>query len=81
MTWGTSIFLIAVGAVLKFAVTATTKGIDVQTVGVILMIVGGAGFLLSLLYLSLWRDDAFWRGRRSAAADPYAAPPLERERY
>ena len=37
---GTSIFLIAVGAILKFAVTATVAGVDIQTVGVILMVVG-----------------------------------------
>lgn len=45
---GTSIFLIAVGAILKFAVTATVSGIDLATVGVILMIVGVVGLVLSL---------------------------------
>ena len=43
MTIGASLFLIAVGAILNFAVTATVAGIDLQTVGVILMIVGGVG--------------------------------------
>ncbi|MGH2959213.1 MAG: DUF6458 family protein, partial [Solirubrobacterales bacterium] len=41
MTIGGSIFLIAVGAILKFAVTATVAGIDIQVVGVILMVAGG----------------------------------------
>jgi hypothetical protein len=50
MYFGTSFFLIAVGAVLYFAVTATVAGIDIQTVGLILMIAGGAGLALSLLY-------------------------------
>ena len=46
MTIGAALFLIAVGAILNFAVTATVAGIDLQTVGVILMIVGGVGLLL-----------------------------------
>ncbi len=51
MTIGFSLFLIAVGAILRFAVTATVAGIDIQTVGVILMIVGAIGFALSLVLL------------------------------
>ena len=42
---GTSIFLIAVGAILKYAVTADVSGVDVDTVGVILMVVGIVGLL------------------------------------
>jgi hypothetical protein len=57
MSIGTSLFLIAVGAILKFAVTKDElAGVDLQTVGVILMIVGVIGLLLSLLYMSMWRD-------------------------
>jgi hypothetical protein len=52
MTIGTSLFLIAVGAILKFAVHLHVVGINLQTVGVILMIVGGLGLLLSLFLLS-----------------------------
>jgi hypothetical protein len=48
---GTSIFLIAVGAILKFAVTASVSGIDLATVGVILMVVGILGLLISLVWL------------------------------
>ena len=51
MGLGTSLFLIAVGAVLRFAVTVTTSSIDLQTVGVILMIIGGVGLLISLFWL------------------------------
>ena len=53
---GTSLFLIALGAILKFAVTATVAGIEIATVGVILMVVGAIGLLISLLYLSRARD-------------------------
>ena len=52
MTIGASIFLIAVGAILNFAVTATVAGIDIQTVGVILMIAGGAGLVLGLIFMA-----------------------------
>ncbi len=48
MTIGASIFLIAVGAILKFAVTATVANVDLQVVGVILMIAGGIGLLIGL---------------------------------
>jgi hypothetical protein len=52
MTLGTSLFLIALGAILKFATHVHVAGIDLDTVGVILMIVGAVGLLLSLfLYI------------------------------
>ena len=51
---GGGIFLIAVGAILTWAVTATVSGIDLTTVGVILMIIGGVGLVLSLLFWSTW---------------------------
>ena len=66
---GTSIFLIALGAILKFAVTDSISGIELATVGVILMVAGILGLLISLLYASMARD-------RTAAA----APAVQRER-
>ena len=51
---GVSLFLLAVGAILTFAVSATTEGFDINTVGVILMIVGALGLLLSLAFWSSW---------------------------
>jgi uncharacterized membrane protein len=51
MTIGTSLFLIAIGAILKYAVTATVAGIDVHTAGLILMIVGAIGLLIGLFML------------------------------
>jgi Domain of unknown function (DUF6458) len=53
---GTSIFLIAVGAILKFAVTDRVSGVDLGTVGVILMIVGIVGLLISILWMTIWAD-------------------------
>ena len=55
---GTSLFLIALGAILKFAVTDAISGVELSTVGVILMVVGIAGLLISLLYTLAWRDRA-----------------------
>ena len=51
---GVSIFLLALGAILAFAVEATVEGLDIATVGVILMIVGAIGLLFSLLFWSSW---------------------------
>ncbi|MGB1582410.1 MAG: DUF6458 family protein [Solirubrobacterales bacterium] len=52
MTIGASLFLIAVGAILKFAVTYTVVGIDIQVVGVVLMVAGGIGLLLGLFFMA-----------------------------
>jgi hypothetical protein len=49
-----SILLVAVGAVLTWAVSAEVSGIDINAVGVILMVVGGIGLLLSLAFWSSW---------------------------
>jgi hypothetical protein len=49
---GTSIFLIAFGAILKFAVTATVSGVEISTIGLILMVAGIIGLLVSLYFMS-----------------------------
>ena len=56
MGLGTSLLLIAVGAVLRFAVTVTTRGFNIHTVGVILMIIGCVGLLITLLWMTVWHD-------------------------
>jgi Domain of unknown function (DUF6458) len=72
MTTGTSILLIAVGAILRYAVTATVSGVSLTTVGLILMIVGILGLVLSLFYMLAWSPR---RGRvvrdRVIEHDPY----------
>jgi uncharacterized membrane protein YedE/YeeE len=67
MTFGSSLLLIAVGAILRYAVTATVSGVDLQVVGLVLMIVGVVGLVLSLLWFGVWADR-----RREV-------PPVERE--
>jgi hypothetical protein len=58
MTFGTSLFLIAVGAILKFAVHASVSGLSLGTIGLILMIVGIIGLILSFIWLSTTRRRA-----------------------
>ena len=55
---GTSIFLIAVGAILRFAVSVHASGFSIHTIGVILMVVGIVGLLISLIFLSSARRAA-----------------------
>ncbi|HEV2071212.1 MAG TPA: DUF6458 family protein [Acidimicrobiales bacterium] len=59
---GVSVFLLAVGAILAFAVDVTVSGLDLETVGVILMIVGALGLLISALFLSSFSP---YGGRRA----------------
>jgi uncharacterized protein DUF6458 len=54
MPLGSSLVLIAVGAILRYAVSAAVSGVSLPTIGLILMIVGGAGVILSLLYMLTW---------------------------
>jgi len=72
MRIGSSLVLIAVGAILKFAVTASVSGIKLSNVGVILMIVGLAGLVISLVLASTARrtDVVHHSGR-----DVYTEPP------
>jgi hypothetical protein len=51
MGLGTSLILVAAGAILRYAVTSTTSGVNLHTVGLILMIVGAVGFAVSLLWM------------------------------
>ena len=51
---GVSLILIAVGAVLAFAVHMTTSGLNINTVGIILLVVGAIGALVSLVFWSSW---------------------------
>ena len=54
MGLGVSIFLIAVGAILTWAVNATVSGLELDTIGVILMVVGVLGLVLSMIFWSSW---------------------------
>ena len=51
---GVSIFLLAIGAILTFALDVTVSGINLDTVGVILMIVGVIGLVMSMMFWNTW---------------------------
>jgi hypothetical protein len=71
---GISVFLIAVGAILKFAVEVSVSGVDIGTVGVILMIAGAIGLLWSLVVMN-------GAGRGPVVADDVVDEPVARRRF
>lgn len=71
MTIGASIFLIAVGAILYFATNLHVAHVEIDTVGLILMIAGGAGLLLGLF---LYANESR-RGRREVLVEDRREPP------
>jgi hypothetical protein len=76
MTIAAAIFLIAVGAILRYATNVHVEGISVDTVGLILMIAGLAGLVLSFFQEAIWSDRA--RRREAGAVPPAdAVPPPE----
>ena len=77
MGLGVGIFLIAVGAILAFAVNATSGAVDVHTVGWILMGVGLASVLLALMFWQSWGGPGYWTRRRTTYVDegPPAGSP------
>ena len=74
MGLGVSIFLIAVGAILAFAVNAEVSGLEVTTIGWILLIVGIIGAVLSMLFWSSWGGPGGYRSRRTTYVDD--GPPV-----
>jgi cytochrome c oxidase subunit IV len=71
MTIGAGIFLIAVGAILKFATNIHVQGVSVDTIGVILMIAGAVGLILGIF------QELIWSRRR---VPPAEAPAVEERR-
>jgi hypothetical protein len=63
---GVSLLLIAVGAILIWAVNVTVSGLELQTIGWILLVVGAIGGLLSLIFWSSWGG---FGGRRTTVRD------------
>jgi uncharacterized membrane protein HdeD (DUF308 family) len=67
---GTSLFLIAAGAILRYAVEDSVSGVNLETVGLILLIVGVIGLIISLVLLLAPR-----RSETVVTHDRYADPP------
>jgi ABC-type lipoprotein release transport system permease subunit len=70
MTYGGSIALIVIGAILRFAISYSPSGIDLQLIGVILMIAGVVGLIISLVWM-------FGRRRRTVTTTSAAGPRTE----
>ena len=68
MGFGVGLILTAVGAILAWAVTASPNGVNVHTVGYILLVVGIVGALLSLIFWSSWAGPGYF-GRRERVID------------
>ena len=68
MSVGTSVFLIVIGAILRYAITADPSGVDLDVVGLILMIAGFAGLAITVLFMLISSGD---RDRQ----DPYGRGP------
>jgi len=75
MRFGASLALIGIGAVLKFAVTKPVSGISLGTVGVIMMIVGVVGLLITLILMSTRRrTDVVYGPNGVSYVEPAADP-------
>ena len=74
MGLGVSIFLIAAGAILAWAVNASVSGVDIHAVGWILLVVGIVGAVLSMIFWSSWAGPGYWSRRRGPYADEGPPP-------
>jgi Domain of unknown function (DUF6458) len=75
MGLGVSILLIAAGAILAFAVNKEVSGVDIQTIGWILLIVGIVGGVISMVFWSSWAGPGYWSRRRGGYVEDAPPPP------
>ncbi len=77
MRIGASLVLIAIGAILKFAVTKHVSGVNLSTVGVVLMVIGAIGLVITLIMMSMRRrtDVVYDRGGASVTEPPAGTNP------
>ena len=71
---GVGIFLIAIGAILTFAVHTTSSAVNIDAVGWILMGVGLVSVLLSMIFWSTWAGPGYWSRRRTTYVDDGPPP-------
>ena len=84
VTIAASIFLIALGAILRYATNLNVEGVNVDTVGLILMLAGAAGLVLSFLQEAIWSERAKRRGvayEEPVARERVVEPPPRDPRY
>jgi Domain of unknown function (DUF6458) len=74
MGLGVSLILIAVGAIMAWAVNVSASGVDLHTIGIILLVVGIIGAVLSMIFWSSWAGPGYFtRGRRTYVDEGPAA--------
>ena len=78
---GGSIFLLAVGAILAFAVNAQISGIDINVIGWILMAAGLIGLIITLWYWNSRRRTVVTRQTARPVADPRYSDPRYTAEY
>ena len=71
MGLGVSLILIAAGAIMAWAVHATSSAVNVHTVGYILLVVGAVGALLSMIFWSSWAGPGYFSRRERVIDDRY----------
>jgi len=75
MGLGVSLFLIAIGLILWLAVSAEVSGIDINMVGLILVVIGAIGLLISMIFWSTWGGVGGYRRETVVRDDRYDRPP------
>ena len=76
MTIGAAIILCAIGAVLKWAVTAHVNGFDIQTAGTVVLVVGVVGLVLAILYTFIWSRRTAYPYDDPVRRRPYDPPAV-----
>ena len=74
MGFGVGLILAAAGAILAFAVTDNVSGVNIHTIGWILLIAGIVGIVLSMVFWSSWAGPGYWSGRRRTEGPPGSGP-------
>jgi uncharacterized protein DUF6458 len=69
MGLGVSLFLVAIGAILIWAVSATVAGVNLVAIGWILFVIGIVGIFLSLIFWSTWFGPGYYSNRRRTTVD------------
>jgi hypothetical protein len=80
MGLGASIVIFAIGAILRWGITASANGVNLGAIGVILMIVGAVGAVISALFLASWSPYPRRRVMRDTYEDGTGAPTATRTR-
>lgn len=78
---GTSIVVFAIGAILRFAISVQTNGFNVHTIGVILMVVGAVGLVVSAIFWNSWGGFGGSRRSRVVTQDGAGTVVDERQTY